>query len=274
MRTIRKNVRKTLITPDAQTHSGHTYEQCRVPLSGCTKYTQCSWTRCLCGVKEPPHPLQSTQAGSSESNNFSFSRWKGLRFSSVILSVQWSLPFLPPHTTLSKDMHLRRGSAGSSASYLDGQCHIKTLLSSNYIVCWRVAEEIQPYCNLVLNRDTTSEGRKNKRQMWDINQLKLVECCWSHPLSMPSCECECVFFVSVSGLFFCFLLRLSSSLLLCASFSPSHSFLSWTKAIAVLGKSLSADHHKDNTDQRFKREVKYEFLSHFMYIFKRWYHWF
>lgn len=104
---------------------------------GCTKcWTQCSeldkWTPGLCG--EPPHLFQSTQAVCRESNNFSFSSWKGLPSASVIPSVQWSLPFLPPHTSLSEDMHLRRGSAGSSASYLDDQCHIKTPLSSNYIV--------------------------------------------------------------------------------------------------------------------------------------------
>lgn len=132
-RTIRKVKHFTTCT-----NSLKTPRQSWVPLLGCTKcWTQCSeldkWTHGLCG--DPPHLFQSTQAVRRESNNFSFSSWKGLPSASVILSVQWSLPFLPPHTSLSKDMHLRRGSAGSSASYLDDQCHIKTPLSSNYIGC-------------------------------------------------------------------------------------------------------------------------------------------
>lgn len=57
-------------------------------------------------------------------------------------------PLLPPQSSLSKATRLRR----TSVCHLDHQCHIKTLTNSNCIAI----EEIWPYCNLVLNWDTTS----------------------------------------------------------------------------------------------------------------------
>lgn len=129
-------------------------------------------------------------------------------------------------------MHLKRESADSSASYLNVQCHIKTLLSSNYIVRKWATDEIWPYCNLVLNWDTMSAGGKNTSANVTHKpaQIGWVKCNISvGHISMPSHVYVCVF--SGCGLFFCFLSSLSISVPLYAPFSLSHSFPCWTKAI-------------------------------------------
>lgn len=84
------------------------------------------------------------------------------------------------------------------------------------------------------------------------------------------CVCVCAVCVfSGSGLFSWFLSGLSISVPLYAPFPPSHSFPSWTKAIAstlfcnekfffYTWQSFFVDHHKDNKAQRFKMEVKFK----------------
>lgn len=126
-------------------------------------------------------------------------------------------------------VHLGRGSADSSASYLDSQCHIKTPLSSNYIVCKEVADETQqPSCNLGHYGSAVMKRRKSARgETWTCSDW--VE--WRHDISGSVCVwVSCLWaFLVVS----CLLSAQTISSPLHAPFPPSHAQLPWMKSKIV-----------------------------------------